>query len=216
MVHSMVALDFSEGITPGWHTTLFPPFFVAGTLFSGFALVLALAIPIRSIYGLEAQVTDEALDKMAKTLLAASIIMAYSYAIEVFGAAYSGDRYEVAMVQHRMTGAYAPVYWATITLNALLPQLLWWRGLRSNHAVLLAVSIGVVVGMWLERFMLVVTSLYESFMPSEWGMFYPTRWDWIHLFGSMGVFVLLYLLFVRLLPLLSMFELRKRIEESGK
>jgi Ni/Fe-hydrogenase subunit HybB-like protein len=216
MVHSMVALDLSEGLTPGWHTTIFPPFFVAGALFSGFAVVLALAIPIRRIYGLHDLITNDHLDKMAKALLAASVIMAYSYALEIFGGAYSGDRYEIAMIQHRMTGAYAPVYWSTIALNALLPQLLWWPSLRNTPAILLTVSIGVVIGMWLERYMLVVTSLYKSFMPSEWGMFYPTVWDWVHLLSSLGVFVLLFLLFVRLLPLLPMFEIRKRIQETGQ
>lgn len=212
MVHSMVALDFSQGITPGWHTSLFPPFFVAGALFSGFAVVLTMAIPLRRIYGLQAFITDAHLDVLARTLLAASLVMAYAYALEPFGAAYTGEPHELAMIAHRMTGAYAPVYWATLALNAALPQLLWWRRLRAREGVLLAVSVGVIVGMWLERFMLVVTSLYRGYQPSRWGMFYPTAWDWAHLVGSLGVFALLLLLFVRVLPLLPMFEIRQRLE----
>jgi molybdopterin-containing oxidoreductase family membrane subunit len=215
MVHSMVALDFSEGMTPGWHTTLFPPFFVAGALFSGFAVVLTMAIPLRGIYGLQAQITDAHIDQLAKTLLAASLIMAYSYGLEIFSGHYTGDRYELAMLDNRMTGLYAPVYWATLVLNAALPQLLWSRRLRGDERVLLAVAIGVIVGMWLERFMLVVTSLYRGFVPSDWGAFYPTAWDWVHLLGSLAVFAFLFLLFVRLLPLLPMFEIRKRMREEG-
>jgi Ni/Fe-hydrogenase subunit HybB-like protein len=214
MVHSMVALDFSEGLTSGWHTTLFPPFFVAGALFSGFAMVLVLAIPLRRLYGLQAYITRDHLDVLARILLAASLVMAYSYLLEPFGAAYSGDPYELAMIENRLHGAYAPAYWATLLLNVALPQLLWWRRLRNHQGVLLLVSIGVVAGMWLERFMLVVTSLYRGFAPARWGMFYPTSWDWIHLIGSIGVFVLLLLLFVRLLPLLPMFEIRTRLQET--
>lgn len=215
LVHSMVALDFSEGLLPGWHTTDFPPFFVAGALFSGFAVVLTIAIPLRRIYGLEPHITRTHLDQLAKTLLAASLVMAYFYGLEIFSAFYDGDRYEQAMLSNRMSGFYAPVYWATLLLNAAAPQLLWWPRLRSNELVLLAVSAGVIIGMWLERFMLVVTSLYQGYLPSAFGRFYPTIWDWIHLFGSLGVFALLFLLFVRLLPLLPMFEIRKQLKEEA-
>jgi Ni/Fe-hydrogenase subunit HybB-like protein len=214
MVHSMVALDFSEGLLPGWHTTLYPPFFVTGALFSGFALVLALVVPLRRLYGLQAEITDAHLDKLAKVLLAASLLMSYCYAMELFGAAYTGEPYEVAVMGQRLTGAYAPAYWSTILLNAALPQLLWSRRLRANQAVLMTVGVGVVIGMWLERFTLVITSLYHGFMPPAWGMFYPTLWDWVHLLGSISVFVLLFLLFVRLLPLLPMFEIRKGMYEG--
>jgi len=214
MVHSMVALDFSQGLLPGWHSTLFPPFFVAGALFSGFALVLALAIPLRRYYALQAYITDRHLDRLAKVLLATSLVMAYSYALEIFGAAYSGDEYELAMIHNRLGGTYAPVYWSTLLLNALLPQLLWSSRLRADHRVLMMVGVGVVVGMWLERYMLVVSSLYRDFMPSAWGIFLPTLWDWVHLFGSIGTFVLLFLLFLRLLPLLAMFDLRQHVHEG--
>lgn len=214
MVHSMVALDFSEGLAPGWHTTFFPPFFVAGALFSGFAVVLIMAIPLRRIYGLQEYITDVHVDRLAKVLLAASLVMAYSYALEVFGGLYTGDHHELAMLENRMTGIYAPAYWSTLVLNALLPQLLWSRRLRAREGVLLMVSIGVIVGMWLERFTLVITTLYRGFMPSDWGTFYPTVWDWVHLLGSLGLCALLFLLFLRLLPLLPMFEIRRQMYEG--
>lgn len=217
-VHSMVALDFSEGVVPGWHTTIFPPFFVAGALFSGFAMVLVLGIPLRAIYGLKDLITERHLDSLAKMLLAAGLVVAYSYLMDIFTALYSGDEYEIFLVETRMTGPYAPVYWATLACNVLAPQLLWLRRARLNVYVLFAVSVIVVVGMWLERYMLVVTSLYRSYLPSEWGMFYPTVWDWVHFIGSIGLFAALFLLFVRLLPLISMFETRKLIRkaEGGK
>ena len=215
MVHSMVALDFSEGLPPGWHTTLFPPFFVAGALFSGFALVLVMAVVLRPIYGLGRWITDAHVDLLARTLLAASLVMAYSYGLEIFSAHYTGNPDELAMLSDRMTGFYAPAYWATLLLNAVLPQLFWWPRLRTRRGVLLLVGGGVVLGMWIERFMLVVTSLYHGYLPSADGRFYPTLWDWVHLLGSLGVFALLFLLFVRLLPLLPMFEIRRRMHEEG-
>jgi Ni/Fe-hydrogenase subunit HybB-like protein len=214
MVHSMVALDFSEGLPAGWHTTLFPPFFVAGALFSGFALVLVMALVLRPIYRLESWLTDAHIDLLARTLLAASLVMAYSYALEIFSAHYTGNADELAMLSNRMTGFYAAAYWSTLVLNAALPQLLWSRRLRARRWVLLLVGTGVVVGMWIERFMLVVTSLYHGELPSADGRFYPTLWDWVHLLGSLGVFALLFLLFVRLLPLLPMFEIRRRLHEE--
>lgn len=215
MVHSMVALDFSEGISPGWHTTLFPPFFVAGALFSGFAVVLALALFLRGIYELHAFITDTDLDRLARMLVALSLFMAYSYALEVFGGLYTGNPDELGMLSERMSGPYAPLYWATLVLNAALPQVLWSRLLRERKPVLLVVSLGVIIGMWLERFVLVVTTLRRGFLASDRGMFYPTAWDWVHLLGSIGLCALLFLLFVRLLPLLPLFEIRKRIFEEG-
>lgn len=207
-VHSMVALDFSEALLPGWHSTIFPPFFVAGALFSGFAMVLALAIPMRRWLALEAYVTGRHLANMAKMLLAVGLVVDYSYLCEFFSAFYSMDRFEMALALHRVSGAYAPVFWGTILCNALLIQLLWWRRVRASPGALFAISIGVLVGMWLERFMLIVTTLYRDFLPSSWGMFYPTLWDFAFLAGSLGLFLLLYLLFVRFLPIVSMFELR--------
>jgi len=208
-VHSMVALDFSEGVVPGWHSTIFPPFFVAGALFSGFAMVLVLGIPIRKWFGLQAYLTERHIVNMAKMMLAAGLVVDYSYFSEIFTAFYSMDRYEVAMTLHRIVGAYAWVFWGTILFNVTLIQLLWIPRLRRNIAVVFLISLGVLLGMWLERFMLIVTSLYQGFVPSSWGMFYPTFWDIAFLAGSVGLFFVLFLMFVRLLPVLSMFELRK-------
>ena len=210
-VHSMVALDFSIGDTPGWHSTIFPPFFVAGALFSGFALVLVLSIPLRAIYGLQDLITDRHLESMAKALLAAGLIVAYSYLVEAFTAWYSGNPYEIYLEVNRSAGPYAPVYWATMLCNVVIPQALWFRRVRLNHKALLAISLAVVVGMWLERFVIVIISLHREYLPSDWGMFYPTFWDWATLLGSIGLFLLMLLVFVRLLPVVSMHEVRKLI-----
>ncbi|HEY1899314.1 MAG TPA: NrfD/PsrC family molybdoenzyme membrane anchor subunit [Steroidobacteraceae bacterium] len=214
-VHSMVALDFSEAVLPGWHSTLFPPFFVAGALFSGFAMVLVLGIPMRRALGLQQYITARHLENLAKVLLAAGLVVDYSYASEIFTAYYGMDPYEVAVTTHRMLGPHAWIFWGTIFCNVLSIQLLWSARLRRNHAVLFAVALLVLIGMWLERFMLIVTTLYQDFTPSSWGMFYPTFWDLAFLAGSLGLFFLLFLLFVRLLPVVSMFELRKLVPRAS-
>jgi Ni/Fe-hydrogenase subunit HybB-like protein len=214
-VHSMVALDLSEGLLPGWHSTIFPPFFVAGALFSGFAMVLALGIPMRRWLRLEAYITERHLANMAKMLLAVGLVVDYSYFAEIFSAFYSMDRYEVALTLNRMRGAYAWVFWGTILFNVVLIQLLWSARVRASHATVFLISLGVLIGMWLERFMLIVTSLYRDFLPSSWGMFYPTFWDMAFLAGSVGLFFVLYLLFVRVLPVVSMFELRKLLHKRA-
>ncbi|HEY6922847.1 MAG TPA: NrfD/PsrC family molybdoenzyme membrane anchor subunit [Steroidobacteraceae bacterium] len=214
-VHSMVALDFSEGLVPGWHSTIFPPFFVAGALFSGFAMVLALGIPMRKAFHLEPYITERHLVNMAKMLLAVGLVVDYSYLSEIFTAFYSMDPYEVALTKNRLFGAYAWVFWGTILCNVLLIQLLWVPRIRANPRALVAISLGVLLGMWLERFMLLVTTLYRDFVPSSWGMFYPTFWDIAFLAGSMGLFFVLYLLFMRLIPVVSMFELRKLVRKRA-
>jgi len=215
-VHSMVALDFSEGLLPGWHSTIFPPFFVAGALFSGFAMVLALGIPMRRWLGLEAYITERHLSNMAKMMLAVGLVVDYSYVAEIFTAFYSMDRYEVAVTLNRMFGAYAWVFWGTILFNVVLIQLLWSARVRASHTTVFLISLGVLIGMWLERFMLIVTSLYRDFMPSSWGMFYPTFWDLAFLAGSVGVFFVLFLLFVRLVPVVSMSEMRKLVHKGAR
>lgn len=213
-VHSMVALDFSIGDTPGWHSTIFPPFFVAGALYSGFALMLVVSIPLRRVYALQDLITDRHLENLAKVLLAAGLVLTYSYLVEAFIAWYSGNPYERYLEINRAAGPYAPVYWSTVACNALLPQALWWRRVRLNHTALVVIGLGVVIGMWLERFVIVVISLHREFLPSQWGMFYPTFWDWATLAGSIGLFLFMLLLFVRLLPVMSMFELRKLIRDT--
>jgi molybdopterin-containing oxidoreductase family membrane subunit len=210
MANAMVALDFSEGLLPGWHSTLLPPFFVADALFSGFALLLVLVLVLRPIYRLETWIPDAQIDLLARGLLAASLVVAYSYAMEIFGGHYTGDPDELALLSDRATGLYAPTYWATLILNVALPQLLWWPQLRARPVVLFLVGGGVVIGTWIERFMLQVTTLYHGYLPSADGRYAPTFWDWAILLGSIGAFALLFLLFVRLLPLLPMFEIRRR------
>jgi molybdopterin-containing oxidoreductase family membrane subunit len=214
-VHSVVSLDFAIGLVPGYHSTIFPPYFVAGALFSGFAMVLTLAIPLRHFFGLQSFITLRHLENSAKILLACGWIVAYGNFIETFTAYYGGDPYDIAMIEDRMTGFYAPVYWGLLVCNVLVPQVLWSRRARRCVPLLFAVSLVVNVGMWMERMMILVQSLHRDFMPSAWGNFIPTRWDWITLAGSIGFFVFLFLLFVRFLPAISIFEMRQLIREEG-
>jgi molybdopterin-containing oxidoreductase family membrane subunit len=215
-VHSIVSLDFAIGNTPGYHSTVFPPYFVAGAIYSGFAMVLTLAIPLRKFFGLEDFITTRHLDNAAKVMLATGLMVAYGYASEIFMAFYGGDRYQIYMTLNRMTGPYAPVYWTLIACNVLTPQLLWSRRLRGKVWLLFAASLVINTGMWMERFMIVVTSLHRDFLPSAWGMFYPTFWDIAMLLGSIGFFALLFLVFLRALPAISIFELRELVRETAK
>ena len=214
-VHSVVSLDFAIGNTPGYHSTIFPPYFVAGALFSGFAMVLTLAIPLRRAFGLHDFITDRHLDHAAKVLLATCALVAYGYASEIFIAFYSGDEFEIAMTLDRWTGAYAPVYWTMMAFNVLLPQVLWWRRARRHALGLFVLSIVINLGMWMERVMIVVQSLHRDFLPSSWGLFIPTRWDWIFLIGSICAFVWLFLVFIRVLPAISISEMRMLVRESA-
>ncbi len=207
-VHTIVSLDFATGIIPGWHTTIFPPYFVAGAVYSGFAMVLVLMIPIRKIYKLEEFVTSRHLQNMAKVMLAAGLIVAYGYLMEIFFAWYSAASYEQFMVQNRFTGPYAPVYWALILANVVIPQALWFKKVRTSTIGLFAVAVVINVGMWLERFVIVVTSLHRDFLPSSWDMYYPTVWDWATYVGTIGLFFALLFVFLRLLPMISIFEMR--------
>jgi molybdopterin-containing oxidoreductase family membrane subunit len=213
-VHSVVSLDFAIGNTPGYHSTIFPPYFVGGALFSGFAMVLTLAIPLRRAFGLQDFITPVHLDHAAKVLLATGLVVAYGYACETFTAFYSGDRYEIAMTVDRWRGLYAPVYWTMIVCNVVLPQVLWWPAARRNVALLFVLSLVVNLGMWLERTTIVVQSLHRDFLPSSWGVFWPTRWDWIILLGSISTFAWLFLCFIRLLPAISISEMRELVKES--
>jgi Ni/Fe-hydrogenase subunit HybB-like protein len=213
-VHSIVSLDFAVAILPGWHTTIFPPYFVAGAIFSGLAMVLILTIPLRAVYGLQDMITTRHLDNMAKLMLVTGLIVAYAYLQEAFIGWYSGDVFERYMVFNRALGPYAPVYWATLACNVLAPVPLWFRRVRRNLPALLVISVLVLVGMWIERFMIIVTSLHRDFLPSSWGMFYPTEWDWAMLVGVLGLFLTYFLLFVRYLPMISMAEMRRLIHET--
>jgi len=215
-VHSVVSLDFAVGNTPGWHSTIFPPYFVAGALFSGFAMVLTLAIPLRGAFRLHDFITARHLDLAARVMLATGLLVAYGYTVENFMAFYGGDGYEIAMVENRLGGPYAPVYWTLLACNVLIPQALWLRCVRLNVYALFAVSVVINLGMWLERFMIVVTSQHRDFLPSSWGMFYPTLWDLILLFGSIALFFALFLLFVRFLPAISIAEMREELRQEGQ
>lgn len=207
-VHTVISFDFAMSIIPGWHATIFPPYFVAGAIYAGFAMVLILAIPLRAIYGLEDFITTRHLRNMAKIMLATGLIVVYGYAMEAFMAWYSGNQYEWYMMVNRWTGPYAPAYWALLLCNFVVPQLLWIEKVQSNTIWLFAISIVVSIGMWLERFVIVVTSLHRDFMPSSWGMYYPTMWDWATYIGTIGLFFALIFLFVRVLPAISIFEMR--------
>jgi molybdopterin-containing oxidoreductase family membrane subunit len=211
-VHTIVSFDFAVGIVPGWHTTVFPPYFVAGAIYSGFAMVLTLAIPLRSAYGLKDFITDRHLDNMAKVMLASGLVVAYGYAMETFMAFYAGHEFEKAMMLNRFGGPYWLFYWAMILCNISIPQLLWIPAIRRNALLLFMLAMVINVGMWLERFVIVVTSLNRDFLPSSWGMYYATIWDWAVFLGTIGFFVACLFLFVRLLPAISIFEMRELLE----
>src|SRR6202140_2486241 len=207
-VHTIVSFDFAIAIVPGWHATIFPPYFVAGAIYAGFAMVLTLSIPIRKLFGLEDFITMRHLDNMGKVLLATGLVGGYGYMMEAFMAFYSGNVYERFMILNRMTGPYAPMYWTLIACNIVTPQFLWFRKIRSKVGALFAIAMVVNVGMWLERFVIVVTILHRDFLPSSWGTYYPTRWDIFTFVGTMGLLLFLVFLFLRYLPLISIFEMR--------
>ena len=213
-VHTVVSFDFAVGVVPGWHATIFPPYFVAGAIFSGFAMVLTLTIPLRKFYDLEDFITLRHLNNMAKVMLATGLIVVYGYFMELFVAFYSGNVYEEGMMRNRLNGPYWWAYWLLLTCNAVVPQLLWIRPIRYNPLWLWVISIVVNVGMWLERFVIIVTSLHRDFLPSSWGMYYPTRWDWGLYVGSIGLFLALLFLFIRFLPVISVFEMRELVSRQ--
>jgi Ni/Fe-hydrogenase subunit HybB-like protein len=213
-VHTVVSFDFSIAIVPGWHTTIFPPYFVAGAIYSGFAMVLVLAIPIRKYYGLENMITMRHLQNSAKIMLATGLIVAYGYFFETFVALYSGSTYERFMIHNRWFGPYAPLYWSLILFNILIPQILWWPKMRASTKWLFGISLVVLVGMWLERFVIIVTSLHRDFLPSSWGHYVPTRWDWATYAGTIGLFTAAIFLFIRVVPAISIFEIRMLLPQA--
>ena len=214
-VHSVVSFDFSVSIVPGWHTTIFPPYFVAGAIYSGFAMVLTLAIPVRRWYHLEDLITMRHIECMAKVMLGTGLIVAYGYAMEAFMAWYSGNQVErYTFINRAWVGGYWWTYWILILCNILTPQLLWSKRVRLCIPAVFAISLIVNVGMWLERFVIVVTSLTRDYVPSSWGMYYPTIWDWSTFFGTLGLFVSLMFLFIRGLPAISIFEMREVVHEQ--
>ncbi|HUG53665.1 MAG TPA: NrfD/PsrC family molybdoenzyme membrane anchor subunit [Vicinamibacteria bacterium] len=207
-VHTVVSFDFAVGLIPGWHATIFPPYFVAGAIYAGFAMVLTLCIPLRKYYGLEDFITLRHLENMAKVMLATGLIVAYGYMMEAFMAWYSANPYEQYMIVNRMTGPYAKMYWALILCNVVAPNTLWVKNLRTNVPYLFFMSLVVSVGMWLERYVIIVTSLHRDFLPSSWGMYSGTLFDWTGFIGTIGLFLTLLFLFIRFLPVISIFEMR--------
>jgi Ni/Fe-hydrogenase subunit HybB-like protein len=215
-VHSIVGLDFAGAATVGWHSTQFPLFFVFGALLSGFAMVLLLAVPMRRLLNLESYITGHHLDVLCKMLLVSSLCIAYSYIMEAFTVFYGGDKAEQINFMDKVTGTLAWIYWATILFNVALPQLMWFRPLRFNQTLIILISLCVIFGMWCERYTIVVMSLRRTHLPSAWGTFIPTIWDWATLFGTIGLFVTGILIVVRLVPAIAMFEMRALIESRSR
>ena len=215
-VHTIVSFDFAIGIVPGWHSTIFPPYFVAGAIYSGFAMVMTLAIPLRAAYGLEDLITMRHLDNMAKVMLTTGLIVAYGYMMETFFAWYSANPFESYMITNRMTGPYAPMFWALIFCNICVPQLLWFPRIRANVPVLFVIALIVNIGMWLERYIIVVTSLHRDFLPSSWDMYAGTIWDWATFLGTIGLFLALLFLFIRVLPMISIYEMRELVQKESE
>ena len=215
-VHSVVSFDFAVAQVPGWHSTIFPPYFVAGAIYSGFAMVLTIVIPVRKVYHLESLITERYLNNMANVMLATGLMVAYGYFIEAFMSLYSGDPFEEYMMFNRAFGPYGWIFWGLMLCNVAVPQALWSARVRRNPLMLFVVALFINVGMWVERFVIVITSLHRDFIPAAWGMFSPTLWDWATLFGSIGLFLMLVFLFVRFLPMISISESRELVAEPIK
>jgi molybdopterin-containing oxidoreductase family membrane subunit len=207
-VHSVVSFDFAVSQTPGWHTTIFPPYFVAGAIFGGFAMVLVLLIPCRKIYGLEEIVTMRHIENINKVLLATGMIVGYAYIIELFIAAYSGYAPEYFTFMNRIFGQYAWAYWVMFFCNVISPQVFWFKKMRTNLVVAWIVGVLVNVGMWFERFVIIVTSMTRDFVPSSWGWYAPTWVDLLMFAGSFGLFMTHFLLFLRYIPMIAIAEVK--------
>ncbi len=213
-VHSVVSFDFATSVEPGWHTTIFPPYFVAGAVFSGFAMVMTLLLIARVVFKLTDLVTITHVELMNKIMLATGSIVGYAYFMELFIAWYSGNEYERYAFLNRMTGPYAWSYWIMISCNVISPQLFWSKKLRTNIPLSFVVSIFINIGMWFERFVIIVTSLHRDFIPSSWGYFHPTATDIATYLGSIGLFFTLFLLFLRWVPMIAMAELKTVLPEA--
>ena len=215
-VHSIVSFDFSVGIVPGWHTTIFPPYFVAGAVFAGFAMVITFAIPLRKMYHLEEFITMKHLDWMAKIMLTTGLIVAYGYMMEVFFGWYGGDKYEMDMLRFRIfSPAYGWSYWVLILTNIAIPQLMWFKKFRSNLKVLFLVCQSVSIGMWFERFVIIPVSLHRDYLPSSWNYYVPRPFDYTMFLGTIGQFLFLMFLFIRFLPMISIFEMRELLHHES-
>lgn len=215
-VTASYSLLLAAGPVPGWASTIFPPYFLAGAVFSGFAVVIILAALLRSAFGMAALLTDRHFDLLGKLLLTTGLMTAYGYYQDVFTALYSGDLHEYNTMMDRFVGAYAWSYWGAILLNFVPLQLLWFRSIRIYRPVAVVIGLCVVVGMWLERYMLLVTALYRDYLVSSWQEFHPTFWDWSLFIGMLGLFLAPFMLFVRWVPLVSAFEIKHSVAERQK
>jgi molybdopterin-containing oxidoreductase family membrane subunit len=213
-VHSVVGLDYAGGLTPGWHDTQFPPYFFFGAVISGTAVIIMLTIMVRWGYGLQDVLTGYHFNAMAKVMLTGSLMLAYAYVWEAFGPIYGSDVAERTEFFQRIFGFTAPLFWSEKILTVVVPQLLWLPAVRRNQLLLFLISGGIIVGMWQERFMFTTASLEHNYMPSYWGYFYPTFWDWACLAGTLGLFLTMFFLFLRFAPIVSLAEVREVIEEE--
>jgi molybdopterin-containing oxidoreductase family membrane subunit len=214
-VHSIVSFDFAVSQLPGWHTTIFPPYFVAGAIFSGFAMVVTLMVITRELFGMKNIMTLHHLECMNKIILATGMMVGYAYGMEFFMAWYSGYEYESFAFINRATGPYAWAYWIMISCNVISPQLFWFKKLRTSIPVMFVVSIFVNIGMWFERFVITVTSLHRDFLPSSWGYYTPTWVDIATFVGSFGLFFTLFLLFLKFLPMVAIAEVKMVMPEAN-
>tara|TARA_B100000427_G_scaffold329551_1_gene346276 strand:- start:5714 stop:7114 length:1401 start_codon:yes stop_codon:yes gene_type:complete len=213
-VHSIVSFDFAVSQLPGWHTTIFPPYFVAGAIFSGFAMVVTLMVLARQLFNLKALVTIGHLERMNQIILLTGMLVGYAYGMEFFMAWYSGYQYETFAFINRATGPYAWAYWIMVSCNVISPQLFWFKKCRTSIPIMFVVSIFVNIGMWFERFVITVTSLHRDFLPSSWGYYSPTWVDVCTFIGSFGLFFTLFLLFLRFLPVISIAEIKNVMPEA--
>ncbi|MDP7061421.1 MAG: polysulfide reductase NrfD [Planctomycetota bacterium] len=213
-VHSVVSFDFATSQLPGWHTTILPPYFVAGAIFSGFAMVLTLSIPARKMFGLEDLITLRHIDNMCKVIMATGMMVGYAYSMEFFMAWYSGNSYEGFAFVNRAFGPYWWGYWIMVSCNVLSPQIFWFKKARKNLILVFIISLFVNLGMWFERFVIVVTSLNRDFLPSSWHYFSPTWVDVLTLLGSFGLFFTLFMLFCRYLPQVAISEVKNVMPQA--
>ncbi|MFZ0609431.1 MAG: NrfD/PsrC family molybdoenzyme membrane anchor subunit [Xanthobacteraceae bacterium] len=214
-LHSVVGMDFAASLMPGWQETIFPPYFVVGAMYSGFAMVVCLAALVRWGFRLEGLITVAHFEVMAKVMLMASIVMGLSYATEWFNAWYGGDRPDRSFVIFEFTGGYAPMFGALLFCNVIAPQAFWLGAVRRSVVAVFVISVIINIGMWLERILIVWNTLSHGYLPSMWRLFLPTVWDWLTTIGSLGLFVLMFLIFVRLIPAVSMHEVRKLVDAEG-
>jgi molybdopterin-containing oxidoreductase family membrane subunit len=213
-VHSVVSFDFATSIVPGWHTTIFPPYFVAGAIFGGFAMVLTLMIPARKIYGLQDLITHKHIDNMAKIILLTGTIVGYAYIMELFIAWYGGNKYEIAAFENRTSGYYWWAYYAMFFCNVISPQVFWFKYCRHNLWIVMAVCMCVNAGMWFERFVIIVTSIAQDFLPGAWDFYHPSNIEIWTFVGTFGLFLGLFLLFLRFLPVIAISEVKGVLPES--